>query len=230
MAIRGGHVLNLDFPPLVWKRIVSMPLTRDDIAAVNALAFKVLDQYSSPSLDRAQFEELPPQRFVTVTTDGREVELKENGAQMTVTFDTRDEYVRLEEQFRLHEFDRAIDAMKKGLGTIVPVHLLALFTPSEVETMVCGAREVDIEFLRRHTEYQRGIRPTDAHVRFFWTVLEEMSQPERQLFIRFVSGQSRLWSDDAAFTMKFKLMPSAVDNDNVLPVSHTCFFSLELPK
>jgi hypothetical protein len=85
-------------------------------------------------------------------------------------------------------------------------------------------------FFQRNTEYQRGIRPTDPHVRFFWSALEEMTQKERQLFIRFVSGQSRLWSDDAAFVMKFKLMPSALDNDIILPVSHTCFFSLELPR
>lgn len=83
----------------------------------------------------------------------------------------------------------------------------------------CSVRaEVDIEFLKRNTEYQRGIRPTDAHVRHFWTSLEEMSQKERQLFLRFVSGQSRLWSEQADFIMKFKLMPSAVDNDIVLPV------------
>lgn len=230
MAIRGGHVLNLDFPPMVWRGIVAMPITRDDIQDINALAFKVLEQYGSTAIDKSAFEQMPTQKFTTITSDGREVELKENGANLVVTFDNRMEYVRLEEQYRLHEFDTAIGSIRRGLGTIIPVHLLSLFTPSEVETMVCGAREVDIEFLKRHTEYQRGIRPTDPHVRFMWQALEEMTQKERQLFIRFVSGQSRLWSDDAAFVQKFKLMPSPVDNDVILPVSHTCFFSLELPK
>ena len=89
---------------------------------------------------------------------------------------------------------------------------------------MCCLKDVDIDFLKRHTEYQRGIRPTDSHVKHFWTVLEEMTQKERQLFLRFVSGQSRLWAEDSAYTQKFKLMPSAVDNDIILPVSHTCFF------
>jgi hypothetical protein len=84
--------------------------------------------------------------------------------------------------------------------------------------------------LKRNTEYQRGIRPTDQHVKYFWQVLEEMSQKERQMFLRFVSGQSRLWSDEKDFIMKFKLMPAAADNDITLPISHTCFFSLEVRK
>lgn len=267
MAIRGGHVLNLDFPALLWKLLVAAPISRGDIADVNALCFKILSEYADPSLDEAQFASLPLQRFVTLSTDGREVELIEGGAARAVTFANRLEYVRLEEHYRLHEFDLPVAQMRRGMGTIVPVHLLALFTASELEAMVCGSRgrhqqhdreasvrsvcicfstrlaahafrfasacviscltfvsEVNIEFLRRNTEYQRGMRPTDAHVRHFWSVLEEFTQKERQAFVRFVSGQSRLWSDDKDFTMKFKLMPSAVDNDIILPVSHTCFF------
>jgi len=229
MAMRGGHVLNLDLPPAIWRKIVGMPLTRADIADINTLTFKILEQYANPNLDEAAFSELPTQRFVTLSSDGREVELLPGGGSMTVTFASRDEYVRLETHYRLHEFDVAVAQIRKGLGAIVPVHLLSLFTASEVETLICGAREVDVEFLKRNTEYQR-LRPTDQHVKFFWTVLEEMSQKERQMFVRFVSGQSRLWSDEKDFLMKFKLMPSQVDNDQILPVSHTCFFSLELPR
>jgi hypothetical protein len=140
MAIRGGHVLNLDFPPVIWKLLVSTPITREDIQDINALGFKVLEQYSNPALNKAQFDVLPQQKFVTMTSDGREIELKENGANVSVTYENRAEYVKLEEHYRLHEFDLAVDMMRKGLGTIVPVHLLSLFTPSEVETMVCGAR------------------------------------------------------------------------------------------
>ena len=229
MAIRGGAVLNLDLPSVLWKLIVATPITRADIQDINALCFKILEQYADPALTEETFAELPPQRFVTLSTDGREVELRENGANELVTLANRAEYVRLEEHYRLHEFDLAVSQIRKGLGTIVPVHLLSLFTASEVETMVCGSREINIDFLKRNTVYS-GLRPSDAHVKFFWTVLEEMTQKERQMFIRFVSGQSRLWNDDKDFQMKFKLQPSAVDNDSILPVSHTCFFSLELPK
>lgn len=140
MAIRGGHVLNLDLPPIIWRRIVGMSVTREDIQDINAIGYKVLEQYGAPSLDCLSFNELPQQKFVTLSSDGREVELKSNGSTLNVTYENRLEYVKLEEDFRLHEFDLAIGAIRRGLGTIIPVHLLALFTPNEVETMVCGAR------------------------------------------------------------------------------------------
>jgi hypothetical protein len=202
-AIRGGHVLNLDFPPLLWKLLVGMTLTRADIADINTLALRILDQYGDPTLSEAAFAELPVQRFVTLSSDGREVELKPGGASIPVTYATRGEWARLEEHYRLHEFDVAVAALRKGLGAIVPVHLLSLFTAFELESMVCGAREVSIELLKRNTEYQR-LRPSDPHVKLFWQALEDMTQRERQMFIRFVSGQSRLWSDEKDFIMKVR--------------------------
>lgn len=230
MAIRGGHVLNLDFPPAIWSLLVGRPLTRSSLLDFNALCYRIMQQYADPTLQREAFDQLPVQKFVTISSDGREIELKPNGANIAVTYENRMEYVQLEEQYRLHEFDMAISHMRKGLGTIVPVHLLSLFTGVELETLVCGSREISIDFLRRHTDYSRGIRPSDPHVKWLWEVLEEASQKERQAFVRFVSGQSRLWSSESEFIMRFKLLPAAVDNDNALPISHTCFFSLELPR
>jgi hypothetical protein len=53
MAIRGGHVLNLDFPPVIWKLLVSTPITREDLQDINALGFKVLEQCINPALNKA---------------------------------------------------------------------------------------------------------------------------------------------------------------------------------
>jgi len=230
LAIRGGHVLNIDFPPPIWSLLVGRPLSRSALLEFNALAYRIIQQYAEPNMQRDEFDKLPMQRFVTMTSDGREIELKPGGANVNVTFDNRFEYVELEENYRLHEFDLAVSHMRKGLGTIVPVHLLSLFTGVELETLVCGSREISIDFLRRHTDYSRGIRASDPHVKWLWETLEEFSQKERQAFVRFVSGQSRLWSSESDFIMRFKLLPAAVDNDTALPISHTCFFSLELPR
>ena len=45
--------------------------------------------------------------------------------------------------------------------------LLKLFTWMELEILVCGRPEIDIEVLRNHTEY-RGFRRTDPTIRYFW--------------------------------------------------------------
>jgi E3 ubiquitin-protein ligase HERC2 len=61
-------------------------------------------------------------------------------------------------------------------------------------------------------------------------VLEEFSDEERSMFLRFCWGRSRLPLRADAFPQRFKLQNfSRTPADNYLPVSHTCFFSLELP-
>jgi E3 ubiquitin-protein ligase HERC2 len=61
-------------------------------------------------------------------------------------------------------------------------------------------------------------------------VLEDFTDEERSMFLRFCWGRSRLPLTAAAFPQRFKLQSfGRSPADNYLPVSHTCFFSLELP-
>ncbi len=64
------------------------------------------------------------------------------------SWDNRREYVALMEKYRLNEFRVQVDAIKSGLATIVPIQLLSLFTPQELELTVCGKREVNVELLK----------------------------------------------------------------------------------
>ncbi len=63
----------------------------------------------------------------------------------------RKEFTALVEQYRLKEFKQQIDAIQRGLRSIVPTHMLALFTWKELELKICGRPGVDIELLKvRH--------------------------------------------------------------------------------
>lgn len=60
--------------------------------------------------------------------------------------------------------------------------------------------------------------------------MQEFDNEERAALIRFVWGRSRLPLKAGDFTQRFKLQNFARSPaDAYLPVSHTCFFSLELP-
>ena len=48
-----------------------------------------------------------------------------------VTVENRNEYVKLALNFRLHEFDAAVAAVRDGMARVVPVPLLSLFTGNE---------------------------------------------------------------------------------------------------
>jgi hypothetical protein len=64
-------------------------------------------------------------------------------------------------------------------------------------------------------------------VNLFWKVMESLTKEEQRGFIRFAWGRSRLPSKSEDFTMKMRLTSGG---RAALPVSHTCFFSVELPE
>ena len=139
--------------------------------------------------------------FTCQSSDGREVELCPGGASTPVTWDNRIEWAAKVEHYRLHESEAQVAAIRSGMAAILPAQLLPLFTWRELELLVCGKREIDIVFLQQHTNY-RGCKRDDPHVRNMWTMLEAFTHPERELFLRFVWGRTRLPLRTADFTQK----------------------------
>ena len=65
---------------------------------------------------------------MTISSDDQEVELGTDGGQRAVTFANKGEYCEMVQQYRLHEYDLQADAIRRGLGTIVPLGMLTVFS------------------------------------------------------------------------------------------------------
>ena len=119
-----------------------------------------------------------------------------------------------------------------GMSSVLPTELLPLFTPTEIERLVCGVRNVDVNLLKQCTEYE-DVEPDAPHVVAFWEVLEEFQPEERAQFLKFVWARSRLPISASDFPMNFKLQGAQggakESPDSWLPHAQTCFFSLALP-
>lgn len=110
--------------------------------------------------------------------------------------------------------------------------MLSLFSWYEVELLVCGRPDIDVETLRRHTTFQGGLEHAHPVVRNLFDALHSFTSEERRLFLRFVWGRNRLPTLDTDWTQPFTitvLNSNVMDADAALPVAHTCFFSLDLP-
>ena len=127
--------------------------------------------------------------FSTPSASGREIQL--DAKTTSVSFENKEEYVRRALNYRLGEFDRQIAAVREGMAEVVPVPLLSLFTGVEMETMVCGSPDIPLDLLKSVTTY-KGVDPGANLIRWFWQTLEEFSNSERSLFLRFVWGRTRL--------------------------------------
>jgi E3 ubiquitin-protein ligase HERC2 len=155
------------------------------------------------------------------------VELCENGANISVTYENAREYADMVERYRLDEGEEQYALIRKGLSAIIPMHLLNYFNWKQLETKICGTQDVDVDILMEKTDYD--IDRNAPVVALFWEVMREMTPQERSLFLRFVWGRSRL--PQGRNFKNFKLASCSVSGpvDNYLPVAHTCFFQLDLP-
>lgn len=231
MSLRAKLCLPFEFPSLVWKKIVGEVVTVDDLAAIDSISCRLIDSIRNchkdpdePITDEASFAEHFGEklRFTCVGCDMVEQELVKGGRGMRVTFSNREEYCDRVVQMRLNEFDAQIAAMAKGMGQVVPMRALLLFSASQLEELVCGSPEFDIEAWKKHTDVQGVSAQT---VRLFWKVMESLSNKERAGFVRFAWGRSRL-PPEKHWRTNMILMNGG---NAVLPLSHTCFFSIELP-
>ncbi|KAF8817874.1 HECT-domain (ubiquitin-transferase) domain-containing protein, partial [Cardiosporidium cionae] len=209
VAIRSQQCLSLDLPAIVWKQLTNEPVGESDLEAIDALCIQILQKIrvlEFEGVTNETFQELFPLNWSTTSSDGRIVELKPNGTSIPVEWNERFEYVSSTVKYRLEEFNlqreqkrncekwnykECVAALRRGLGIIVPIEPLTFFSAAQLEQMVCGSAEVDIHVLKAHTRYN-GYNERDNVVIWLWEILEEFASRERQLFLRFVWGRSRL--------------------------------------
>jgi len=225
MALRTGETLNLDLPAVTWKKLLGIRPDASDLEAVDKLCIQALGEMGKLSKD--SFERMSSEKFVTQSSDSKQIELKEGGKSLPVRFEQREEFTRLSIQARLNESDQQIRAIKKGLNQVVPAYMLSLFSWFDLEILVCGNPVIDVETLRKHTVY-RGISSGSPLIKNLWKCLESFTHEERRLFLRFVWGRSRLPVSETDWSQQFTIHLLRAGDDK-LPISHTCFFSLELP-
>ena len=237
IAMRTKNPLALDMPSVVWKRLCGEEVTFNDIVECDP-NFGEFIQGLNRITERKEWLESNI-RFAIHGIDGRMLELVPGGREIPVKFENRKVFVSLASKKRIMEGSIQTDAIFRGIATQVPKHLLSLFTWQEVETMVCGPAFIDIDTLKRCTVYGEGVDENTQVVRYFWEILENFTEDEKRKYLRFVWGRTRLPHSVSDWDRKHKINvldlydeteDRELNADDYLPIGHTCFFSIDLPK
>jgi len=231
--IVAGHLVR----PL-YKHILGWPLTVADLEQLDADTYanlcklKDLDDVEVCCLD------------FTVTEDhwgtAQTVELKSDGANCTVTNSNVDDYIQLQMRYRL--LDRVKEQVKAlliGFYDVVPEALLSVFDFQELELLLCGLPEIDIEDWKRNTEYTGDYeRKGSSHkvVKWFWeVVVDDFDEEHKARLLQFVTGTSGVpaqgfralqGNDNNIRKFTINSIPETV---SVFPKAHTCFNRIDLP-
>ena len=116
-----------------------------------------------------------------ITTD-----LKDEGGDILVNQDNKHEYVRLYADFLLNKsVEKQFLALKRGFMMVTAESPLAMmFTPAELEVLVCGETEFDFNDLENSTEYDGGFSGTSEVVRWFWSAVHEMDIEDKRKLLQ----------------------------------------------
>ncbi|XP_062251671.1 LOW QUALITY PROTEIN: E3 ubiquitin-protein ligase HERC2 [Platichthys flesus] len=229
IAIRTGSPLSLNLAEPVWKQLAGMNLTIADLSEVDKDFIPGLMYIRDNEATAEEFEAMTLP-FTVPNASGQDIQLSSKYSH--ITLENRAEYVRLAINYRLHEFDEQVSAVREGMARVVPVPLLSLFTGYELETMVCGSPDIPLHLLKSVATY-KGVEPTSPLIQWFWEVMESFSNTERSLFLRFVWGRTRLPRTIADFRGRdfvVQVLDKYNPPDHFLPESYTCFFLLKLPR
>jgi hypothetical protein len=195
-------LLPLALSSLVWKPLCGEALGREDLLAIDATFVQgTLDKIDAlKGGDHDAFERAfgGALCWSTSLSDGSVVELDGRGEETAVELSQVADFAKAAEEARLGESRAQLAALRKGLCEVVPAGLLMLFPWTALEDRLCGRPLVDVKLLRRHTQYS-GVDAEAPHIAWFWTVLEELDQPQRRQFVKFAYAQERLPTTDAEF-------------------------------
>ncbi|UYV76224.1 hypothetical protein LAZ67_13003088 [Cordylochernes scorpioides] len=150
-------------------------------------------------------------------------DLKENGSEIAVNKENREEYVKLYADMILNKsIEKEFEYFQKGFDLIMDVkYLRMVFEPEEYAELMRGAEYEDVEVIKARTEYSAECKT----VEYFWEVVKEMDMAQRRALLVFVTASDRVPLEGTIFSIQ-----SSNSGPDLLPSAGTCDNILFLPK
>ncbi|EEB09397.1 HECT-type ubiquitin-protein ligase E3 Pub1 [Schizosaccharomyces japonicus yFS275] len=231
LAIFHRRFLDAFFVVSLYKMLLRKKVTLADMESIDAEFYRslkwILDNDITGILDLTFIAE--EDHFGEVRT----VELKPNGDQIEVTEDNKKEYVELVTQWRVTKrVEEQFNAFYDGFIDIIPPELINIFDERELELLIGGISDVDVEDWKTNTEY-RTYTSTDQVVVWFWDIISSWENEKRSRLLQFATGTSRIpvngFRDLQGSDGPRKFTIEKAGSAEQLPVAHTCFNRLDLP-
>ncbi|PKI84380.1 HECT-type E3 ubiquitin transferase [Malassezia vespertilionis] len=231
-AIYDSRLLDAYFTRSFYKHILGRPVDYKDLEAIDP------EYYNSVEWMLAN--DITDVLELSFTVDDEEfgetkvIELKPNGANIPVTEENKQEYVRLVTEQRLSKsIQSQIDAFLQGFKEIIPTELIQIFSEQELELLISGLPDIDVDAWKNNTELQ-GYSSSDPMVQWWWRAVRSFDQTQRAKLLQFITGTSKVPLEGFSQlqgvqgTQRFNIHKAY--GENRLPAAHTCFNQLDLPQ
>lgn len=230
MAVYHNKLIDAFFIRPFYKMMLKKPITLEDMQSVDVEMWNsftyILENDPEPlcldfSVNKTVFDE------VTV------VDLKPNGQNIPVTEKNKKEYIDLLMKWRFtNRIQKQMDAFLNGFSDLVPQRLIKVFDERELEYLLGGLSEIDVEDWQKNTDCS-GYSASDPVVQWFWKAVANYDGEMRARLLQFVTGTSKVpmngFSELQGSQGPRKFCIKKYGTPNSLPRAHTCFNRIDLP-
>ncbi|KAG4071931.1 hypothetical protein HA402_006092 [Bradysia odoriphaga] len=232
MALYHGRFIYSGFTMPFYKRMLNKKLTTKDIETIDPEFYNSLIWVKDNNIDECGLELWFSVDFEVL---GQIIhhELKDDGDKERVTEENKEEYIGLMTEWRMSRgIEQQTKTFLEGFNEVVPLEWLKYFDERELELMLCGMQEIDVDDWQRNTIYRHYNRNSKQIV-WFWQFVRETDNEKRARLLQFVTGTCRVPVGGFAELMGSngpqRYCIEKVGKDTWLPRSHTCFNRLDLP-
>ncbi|XP_067624838.1 E3 ubiquitin-protein ligase Su(dx) [Eurosta solidaginis] len=232
MALYHGRFIYSGFTMPFYKRMLNKKLTIKDIETIDPEFYNSLIWVRDNNIDECGLELWFSVDFEVL---GQIIhhELKENGEKERVTEDNKEEYITLMTEWRMTRgIEQQTKTFLEGFNEVVPLEWLKYFDERELELILCGMQDVDVDDWQRNTIYRHYNR-NSKQVMWFWQFVRDTDNEKRARLLQFVTGTCRVPVGGFAELMGSngpqRFCIEKVGKETWLPRSHTCFNRLDLP-
>ncbi|KAG8192530.1 hypothetical protein JTE90_015165 [Oedothorax gibbosus] len=164
---------------------------------------------------------------------GGNVELVPGGRDIEVTAQNVYDYIRRYAEYRMiRSQEKALDALRSGVYDVLPSSAFDGLTAEDFRLLLNGVGEINVQTLISYTSFNdESAEGADRLLRFkrwFWSIVEKMSNFEKQDLVYFWTGSAALPASEEGF----QPMPSITirpADDQHLPTANTCISRLYIP-
>jgi E3 ubiquitin-protein ligase HERC2 len=211
------------FPTIFWKYLLRRPINWEDYTSLSLNQKNCLEDMAK--MPPSQIDSLD-QDYVAYLTGGKFFQIAGAELGKKITTENFKEYIEEIKTILMGSLSKPFEQLRQGFNSIVSETMVASQSLESIEKYMCGSEFVDVSLLKKITKYEdfHGDPMSHPSVTYFWNILEGFSQKQLSMYLRFVWGRSRL---GASQSNNHKLSYVAGKN-NMIPESHTCFFTLDL--
>jgi E3 ubiquitin-protein ligase NEDD4 len=124
------------------------------------------------------------------------------------------------------------DSFMFGFNELIPQELIATFDERELELLIGGISEIDVDDWFKFTDY-RGYETTDQVIQWFWQLIRTWPAEKKARLLQFATGTSSIpvngFKDLQGSDGPRRFTIEKAGNPTDLPKSHTCFNRIDLP-